>query len=123
VLGLRHYQGAAIDLFQGELAAFVCDVKAELKHPYDDAKSLATAYQEQLAQADSQKKRHIAFSQPLKSALSREQMAIVTMTAMKEYFDSERQFRYLKRVSIILSTLAEYSVYQKALFVAFPEVE
>jgi O-acetyl-ADP-ribose deacetylase (regulator of RNase III) len=174
VLGLRHYRGAAIDLFQGDLALFVCDamvygvaapsgsvasgqvtvedpgrlparnVFRVMVPPVMDAGSSsgvgvnqgwALAYEHSLKEADRLHLRHIGFalqaahaehvhgSQSGQAGDAIKSVAEIAVQTIKTFLDAtEAKDRFVKRVTLVLSTHAEYQVFQRALFSLFPEL-
>lgn len=103
MLGVRRFQGAQLDLFQGELRLFASDVVV-------DARNL----QKDLAAADAAGFRHVAIT------AARDAMA--SMNAVKAYLEGERPgLRGIGRLSFVLVSLDQYYEFQDALFRTFPD--
>ncbi len=102
MLGIRRYQGVAIDLFQGDPTLFVGDA--------------AVSSVAEIERADAAGARHLVFQPP-----SSPQELLV----LKEFLDlsQERGLSHVRRISFLTSSLDEYYQYQSELFRVFPEDE
>jgi O-acetyl-ADP-ribose deacetylase (regulator of RNase III) len=88
-----------------------------------EERTLTAAYQAVLRVADDVGARHVAFASLATGAYGYpvEQAAPVAMAAVKAYLDGDRDARAVGRVTVVLHSLADYRVYQQALFAAFPD--
>jgi len=101
MLGIRHYAGSAIDLWQGEISDFDCDLQSrDIRLGLIDAQVKA--------------KRHLVYVP--------DEDAHDTMAAIKEFLDDRvAGGTYPKRITVILSDADQYKTYQSELFSVFPE--
>ena len=104
MLGIRKFNGVAIDLFQGDITTFFCDGQV-------DAKSFEESFKEASG-------RHIAVlaGGDLSSAMS-------LFATTKHMLLQKTGPKNLGRLTFIMTTLDEYRLFQKALFESFPELE
>ncbi len=101
MLGIRRFQGASIDLWQGDIRSFVRDFTARA--------TLAS-----LAEADRLGHRHVVIEG--EGGASSAALGVV-----KEFLSAARATPAVKRVTFVLADAAMYSAYQKELFSLFPD--
>lgn len=109
MLGLRKFGGCQIDLHQGEIDRFVCDMHADLGISCKPALDAAVA-----ARA-----RHIV----LVVAGTDKDLATVAKHAMesiRSFIDTGKRDT-VGRITLLLANLEHYRIFQDALFLAFPE--
>ncbi len=91
-----------------------------------EQKLLALAYRNSLCEAERLGVRHVAFSS-LSTGVYRfpfEEASNIAMKEVKDFLDCEKdpvKKNEVKRITFVLFSLEIYSVFQKALFKAFPE--
>ena len=103
MLGIRRFRGVAIDLFQGELPLFACDVVL-------DALRLAG----ELATADAGGKRH--------AAVANAGDPTAAFHDLKVYLQSERPAPHsVERLTFVLGSIERYYEFQEVLFRTFPD--
>ena len=103
MLGIRRFQGVAIDLFQGELPLFASDVVL-------DALRIA----EELAAADAVGKRH--------AAVANAGDPTAAFHDLKVYLESNRPVPHkVERVTFVLGSVERYYEFQEVLFRTFPD--
>ena len=106
MLGIRRYGGAAIDLFQGELALFAVDLVVP--------PTLAG-----LQSGDRQRARHVAVD----AAQLGEQGQQAVMTLLKAFLSEPRQEATVRRITLVTPNGDAYAALQEELFRTFPDEE
>jgi hypothetical protein len=102
MLGIRRFQGVALDLFQGEPRLFHCD---QMLHAADITTELAAA--------DALSRRHVAIA----DATDPEQV----FHDVKVYLEGERSHRGIERLTLVLASLEQYYEFQDVMFRTFPD--
>lgn len=105
MLGIRHCQDVAIDLWQGDIAQFVNDVAVPLT-------TVAA-----LIQAGEDKRARHAAVDVSKTAVS----GSAKMFAELRDLLNKKQPTSLRRITFVLPDLEAYYAFQEAMFAAFPE--
>ena len=129
MLGIRRYHGCAIDVFQGDLATFVCDglihaVSQTIPHSETAQKyySLTTdehSLKDALLAPLQSDVRHLAFGPLLTDA---KKAAEVMLTTFKTFLEGRKAGQKPQRLTCVVSDADSYQIFQKALFSTFLEI-
>lgn len=107
----------AIDLFQGDISTFSCDLEFVGK---DGGTTKATC-ESALAGILANSGRHLAVAPFLTARSSPDKEAKAAMETVKDFLENEKDKRGLRRVTFVLSSGEFYRSFQDALFSTFPE--
>ncbi len=114
MLGIRHCQGVAIDLWQGDVELFVNDLTIRMQTLGADQ---INAKLVELLQSSEQKiARHLAID----VGTNMVEFATQLMSELHKLL-SEQPRKSLRRLTFVLPDLNSYYVFQDALFRYFPE--
>jgi hypothetical protein len=112
MLGIRFFNGVAIDLFQGDVREFECDAVVNFeKNCLRVARDIGAS--------------HIVFPPPLESSPN---IALTAMQTLKDALttaipsDAKVINRPLRRITFVLSDSNQYQQYRDALFATFEEI-
>ena len=106
MLGIRRYQGVAIDLFQGDIALFAVDV-------------VVSATLAGLLAGESQRARHVAIDTTQPGGSQPAQV----LSIVKAFLDGERELPAVRRITLVTSTSEDYANLQGELFRTFADEE
>ena len=101
MLGIRRYQGVAIDLWQGESSRFDRDITVE-------------ATLSSLSHADGLGKRHAVIE-------ADEESPSEALATVKAFLSEPRAAGGIRRITLVLPDGERYTAFQKVLFSLFPE--
>jgi len=107
----------AIDLFQGDISTFSCDVEFVGKENASAKVTCISALAEILAQNG----RHLAVAPFLTARTSLDTEAKDAMEAVRGFLSDLIDKRGLRRITFVLSSGEFYRSFQNALFSTFPE--
>lgn len=117
MLGIRKINGVAIDLFQGDITTFFCDLDFVGKEGSTTKATCENALAGILASSG----RHLAVAPFLTARSSLEKEAKTAMETVKGFLEVENDKRGLRRITFVLSSGEFYRAFQDALFFTFPE--
>lgn len=113
MLGIRHCQGVAIDLWQGDIKLFVNDLAVLL--PAVEPAKINSTIKDLIHNADVKNARHAAV----------EVGKDVIQHGGKLFGELKQQLtqppKALRRITFVMPDLEAYYAFQEALFAAFPE--
>jgi hypothetical protein len=117
LLGIRKFNGVAIDLFQGDISTFSCD------HEFvaHEGGSIAGVCETALKEIVASNGRHLAVSVILTEQSGLDAAAIAAMNAVKRFLGNLNDRRGLRRLTFVLTSGDGYRAFQNALFTTFLE--
>ena len=107
----------AIDLFQGDISTFSCDLEFSGKDGIAMTSTCESALQEILASNG----RHLAVAPFLIARSSLDKESLAAMETVKCFLHDLKDKRGLRRVTFVLGNGDCYRSFQNALFSTFPE--
>lgn len=122
MLGIRRYRGVAIDLYQGEIGDFACDLCLDSLATAAPAEELLLAWTETLLKAMAFGHRHLAVSFPSsdKDEAKLRPLAKILFQAVCQSI-AVNAVPGLGRISIVVEDGVSYAVSQSQLFLEIPE--
>jgi hypothetical protein len=107
----------AIDLFQGDITTFSCDLEFVGK----DGSTTEATCESALASIVASNGRHLAVAPFLTARSSPNHEAKAAMETVKDFLRHETDKRGLRRITFVLSSGEFYRSFQDKLFSTFPE--
>ena len=117
MLGIRKFNGVAIDLFQGDITTFSCDLEFVGK----DGSTTKATCESALAGIIESSGRHLAIALFLPARSSPDKEAKAAMETVKGFLEKEKDKRSFRRITFVLESGEFYRSFQDALFSTFPE--
>ncbi len=117
MLGIRKLNGVAIDLFQGDISTFSCDLEFVGK----EASTVKATCESALAGIVASAARHVAIAPFLTARSAPEKEAKAAMETVKGFLESDEDKRGLRRITFVLGSGEFYRAFQDALFSTFLE--
>lgn len=114
MLGIRKFMGTAIDLWQGDIACFVCDAVTVIPKNADDA-ACGAVLSEGMASAEESGLRHVAV------VIATPVMARATMALTRRFLEQRGLAGSVRRITFVLADSAGYEAFQGEMFREFPE--
>lgn len=117
MLGIRHCNNVAVDLWQGELVNFVHDAAAKVK--ISELPSLADFLATHISNAETNKARHLVFD--IDTAVTKVANTPQQLFLHLSHFLKKTALQNVRRVTLVLPDLDSYYEFQDALFASMPE--
>jgi hypothetical protein len=113
MLGLRRYSGVQIDLFQGEIANFKCDLIIASSDLMVGGSFISSIQEKQ--------PRHLVI-EVAPAPLNDDKLADEIMGFIRSEISNDKKLvEFPKRISFVLSSGENHEIFQRALFEIFPE--
>ncbi len=117
MLGIRKFNGVAIDLYQGDISTFSCDSEFVGK----DGNTIKSTCESALHEVLASNGRHLAVTPFLTARSSIDKESIGAMETVKSFLQNLKDRGGLRRVTFVLGSGEHYRSFQDALFSTFPE--